>query len=931
MPSRLSSLLVRDGLIGVKRMERAFQRQVIYGGTLDTILLEMSLIDEPSLSDYLSLATGLPPATSNQQEVISSEATELCDLETSRAFHVAPLTYDGDALRVLVCEPVDFAQLEDLADRLDVAIQPLIVPEFRFHIMLDRAFDRSGDARYHRLAEIVSEIEPTTRRRMPTAEDLLEAPAQHDSNSDAGDPTADSAADDTDDTDDTDDFEKTPTTFPDTDPNIVAPLDADGATPDNNTTVPAIGADANVADVLEARSDSDDSNDGGSSVSEHSNDSGRDYGGDEEQVVDDSPDREIVDMPLPPVKGGVRSTQKMSSDAVAARLAQSPEPRRISDAYRIVRPARSLATQVTAAVGAPSIVVLNAEPAEPEDVRFSAAHDVVNSHGVLSGEIAEEPQADHRRTTTGERLVGLSALSVAEAEELLETADDRDLIFSIVLRGLSSVAEYAALLAVQGGAAMGRMALDDGAVDVTTVASVLIPLGLPSAFQQVVQTGSPYIGKVASGVAEVDEQVTILGGVMPPSALLLPIALRNRVVAIAVGHSRNEHTQVSEVSDSFRLAQAAADALSRLIRSSKTRSGPVASTDAKNDSSETNKSGRESGREVETTNATAGASAVLRGVVERTKPKVPTGPVRDPEIEELLDTIQTDDRAAALEAKRALVGRAAEAVPFLDDRFPGTLTVDRYEVGWRTIRAGQYGPMMDLVVTLGAPCGPMLAEKLGDPRRDVRYYAAVCAAELRPEAALEALVQRLFDRDYGVRDIAIHALGGYPARELNGALSQARHALNSDDSERVMAAANALAVLGDLPSIPALLDLVAGDRDVVEPAKRALRRLTAQDFGNSYKKWRQWWNKNSDRSRIEWLLDSLAHRDDELRRRAVDDLRKLTGESFGFRPDASKREREAARKRWSDWWSKSGRKRFSTEGRAERARETAKIPRNERP
>ena len=44
MPSRLSSLLVRDGLVGVKRMEKAFQRQVIYGGSLDTILLEMNQI-----------------------------------------------------------------------------------------------------------------------------------------------------------------------------------------------------------------------------------------------------------------------------------------------------------------------------------------------------------------------------------------------------------------------------------------------------------------------------------------------------------------------------------------------------------------------------------------------------------------------------------------------------------------------------------------------------------------------------------------------------------------------------------------------------------------------------------------------------------------------------------------------------------------------
>src|SRR5947209_5806722 len=62
MPSRLSSLLVRDGLVGVKRMEKAFQRQVIYGGSLDTILLEMGLVPEDRLTQYLALASGLPPA-----------------------------------------------------------------------------------------------------------------------------------------------------------------------------------------------------------------------------------------------------------------------------------------------------------------------------------------------------------------------------------------------------------------------------------------------------------------------------------------------------------------------------------------------------------------------------------------------------------------------------------------------------------------------------------------------------------------------------------------------------------------------------------------------------------------------------------------------------------------------------------------------------
>src|SRR5262249_61439319 len=62
MTSRLASLLVQDGLVSPKKMAEAFQRQVIYGGTLDTILLEMDVVDEGTLLDALGRASALPIA-----------------------------------------------------------------------------------------------------------------------------------------------------------------------------------------------------------------------------------------------------------------------------------------------------------------------------------------------------------------------------------------------------------------------------------------------------------------------------------------------------------------------------------------------------------------------------------------------------------------------------------------------------------------------------------------------------------------------------------------------------------------------------------------------------------------------------------------------------------------------------------------------------
>src|SRR5882672_1453176 len=119
MPSRLSSLLVRDGLVGVKRMEKAFQRQVIYGGCLDTILLEMTLVPEDRLTQYLALASGLPPAARDEGQTIDEVAVTIMAKEIAEQYRAVPVASDGETVRILVCAPLELSELEDLADVLD--------------------------------------------------------------------------------------------------------------------------------------------------------------------------------------------------------------------------------------------------------------------------------------------------------------------------------------------------------------------------------------------------------------------------------------------------------------------------------------------------------------------------------------------------------------------------------------------------------------------------------------------------------------------------------------------------------------------------------------------------------------------------------------------------------------------------------------------
>ena len=103
------------------------------------------------------------------------------------------------------------------------------------------------------------------------------------------------------------------------------------------------------------------------------------------------------------------------------------------------------------------------------------------------------------------------------------------------------------------------------------------------------------------------------------------------------------------------------------------------------------------------------------------------------------------------------VDRGPETLRALAVRFPGKLRVDRFAVTGRPLPAAQYSGLLELVIRMGSAASELLIEKLGSAQRDIRFYAAVCIAELRPRDAVFALAERLFDQDYGVRQSAIEA------------------------------------------------------------------------------------------------------------------------------------------------------------------------------
>jgi hypothetical protein len=95
--------------------------------------------------------------------------------------------------------------------------------------------------------------------------------------------------------------------------------------------------------------------------------------------------------------------------------------------------------------------------------------------------------------------------------------------------------------------------------------------------------------------------------------------------------------------------------------------------------------------------------------------------------------------------------------------------------------------------------------------------------------------------------------------------------------------------------------------EMQDGARLALRAISLQDLGGRPKPWDKWWQRAKKRSRVDWLIEGLQSEELSLRQAAHRELAPLTGDDFGYRPDADKRARARAIEVWQQWWQQEQR------------------------
>jgi hypothetical protein len=814
--SKLASLLVQEGLISPKKMAEAFQRQVIYGGALDTILLEMELLDEHVLIEAMGRASGLPTAGDlpSREALDAAGVTKWFPQALIEKYRAVPVAVDGNVVRVLVTDPPDRRQLDELGYQLSRSIDPIVVPEHRFAHAVELVYSIPVPARFSSLAAKI---------RQRNGEEAM------------------------------------PPSRP----------------------APSVVPQAKLPEV----------------------------------PVEPTPRSAVVEPAAPRV-----SNDESATPRITLREADAPKP---------------LTTEVTQPVSS-----------------------------VMSGS-------------------DVTPMLLKEAIAAIDGATERDAILEALCRGARARLEFVALFMVHGGTAAGRMALGAEWLPREMLGTLSINLETSSAFRTAVQTRSPYLGKIGEEAA--GPALHKLGRKPPLPAVLLPVVLKERTVALVYGDAGGKPIDVGLLGELSTAVSAAARGFQRLILRQKgadystaSTGGAAAKVAAAVENPAKTKSpgaGWRKADDVDTAKLDAVKPVAAPQTVEMTAE--PTGPIPvammpdspSVEIETQMEmdadpALTADDRdlprspssrdgrerrstvvgfrplgtdVPLLAAAQAAVSGPAmtdadalilsvtgedeharmsvEALLLLNDRgaeavvkqMPGPLKIDRHALRGPMPPLAEHGPLLAALGRFGAVAAKPLAARLADPSIEVRFYATLALGPLKVPSTVPALGQRLWDADAGVRNAAATGLARFEiGPEMRALTESLRGELPGPDQQRQQHAAEALGILRDVPSVPRLIELVKHpEAALARVARRALIDITKQDFTNSRWRWRAWWERHRHEPRLEWMLEGLSHNESDVRTSAAEELRALGGgETFGYYADQPKREREEARRRWTEWWRK---------------------------
>jgi hypothetical protein len=136
--ARIGDMLLQRGACTEEGIRAALETQVIFGGRLGTNLLETGAVDEATLAAALGEQHGVPFLSGDLE--VDRSALALVPQETADRCTVVPFVLTGRKLGILCVDPTDLSALDEVAFVSGKRVEPIVVPEARLWLLLNRFY-----------------------------------------------------------------------------------------------------------------------------------------------------------------------------------------------------------------------------------------------------------------------------------------------------------------------------------------------------------------------------------------------------------------------------------------------------------------------------------------------------------------------------------------------------------------------------------------------------------------------------------------------------------------------------------------------------------------------------------------------------------------------------------------------------------------------
>ncbi|MFZ3208934.1 MAG: hypothetical protein WA140_08870 [Geobacteraceae bacterium] len=148
MAIKLGQLLINEKIITPEELDEALQSQVVFGGRLGSILIELGLVEEDELARLLSKKLQTPYAPQQMFEDISTDILALVPKEFILKHRVIPLGIEQRRLNLAMSDPSDLAAIDEIGFITGFVIIPMVVPEVRLVFSLEKYYGIKRDSSY---------------------------------------------------------------------------------------------------------------------------------------------------------------------------------------------------------------------------------------------------------------------------------------------------------------------------------------------------------------------------------------------------------------------------------------------------------------------------------------------------------------------------------------------------------------------------------------------------------------------------------------------------------------------------------------------------------------------------------------------------------------------------------------------------------------